>query len=213
MAPASAIPSPTAEAIAGYFAFCLLPHSTYEHFEMTTADWAFVISLLSFIVSLSSFVWNIWSKYIYPKSQIKVRFNMMIIIGTFDHRKILSLAATNFGPTDTQLTGVICRERISRKFPYFRRNWQYGFLNSFENPEIPTGSGIYSGGLPKKLAVGDKIEVYLTPLHEALRDKKIIDVGFIDIFGRYLWAPRSDVRKARDSVKAHFAEQTQGSAT
>lgn len=174
---------------------------------MTTADWALLISLLSFVVSLASFIWNIWSKYIYPKSQVKVRFNMMIVIGGYDHRKMLCLTATNFGPTDTQITGVICRERLPRKFPYFRRNWQYGFLNSFERPEIPIVPGPHSGGLPKKLAVGDKVDVYLTPLHEALRDKQIIDVGFIDIFGRKLWAAKSDVRKVRESVKAHFMEQ------
>ncbi len=173
---------------------------------MTTADWALVISLLSFVVSLASFIWNIWSKYIYPKSQIKVRFNMLIIFDAFDNRKILGLTATNFGPTDNQLTGVICREILPRKFPYLRRNWQYAFLNSFDRPEIPTTPGLRSGGLPRKLVVGDKVDVYLTPLHEALRDKKIIDVGFVDIFGRELWAPRGDVRKVRESVKTHFME-------
>ncbi|MDV2984779.1 UNVERIFIED_CONTAM: hypothetical protein Q9R58_10710 [Methylobacteriaceae bacterium AG10] len=147
-------------------------------------------------------------KYIYPKSQIKVRFNMMIIFDAFTNRKMIGLTATNFGPTDTQLTGVICRERLERKFPYVRRNWQYGFLNSFETPEIPTVPGPYSGGLPKKLVVGDKVDVYLTPLHEALRDKQIIDVGFIDIFGRKLLATRDDVKKVREAVKAHFVEQS-----
>jgi hypothetical protein len=33
---------------------------------MTTADWALVISICSAIVSLASFVWNVWSKFVYP---------------------------------------------------------------------------------------------------------------------------------------------------
>ena len=39
---------------------------------MTAGDWAFVVSLCSFGVALFSLFWNIWSKFIYPKAQVKV---------------------------------------------------------------------------------------------------------------------------------------------
>jgi hypothetical protein len=35
---------------------------------MTTAVYAFVLSIFSFVVSLAAFVWNVWSKFIYPKA-------------------------------------------------------------------------------------------------------------------------------------------------
>jgi hypothetical protein len=44
---------------------------------MQTADWALVISLCSAGVSLASFIWNVWSKFIYPKPVVQVSFQMM----------------------------------------------------------------------------------------------------------------------------------------
>jgi hypothetical protein len=44
---------------------------------VTTADWALVISLCSAVVSLAGFVWNVWSKFIYPKPRVQVSFNFM----------------------------------------------------------------------------------------------------------------------------------------
>jgi hypothetical protein len=44
-----------------------VPNSTAG--DMTTADWALVISLCSVAVSLAGFVWNVWSKFIYPRAK------------------------------------------------------------------------------------------------------------------------------------------------
>ena len=65
---------------------------------MQTADWALVISLCSFGVSLAAFVWNVWSKFIYPKPQVQVAFRMMTIVqGGSADESILSLSATKHG--------------------------------------------------------------------------------------------------------------------
>jgi hypothetical protein len=48
---------------------------------MTTADWALVISILSALLSFAGFVWNVWSKFIYPKPDLRVHFSMMGFIG------------------------------------------------------------------------------------------------------------------------------------
>ena len=39
---------------------------------MTTADWALVVSLFSFLVALAAFVWNVWSKFIYPRAKSRL---------------------------------------------------------------------------------------------------------------------------------------------
>jgi len=41
---------------------------------MQTADWALVIGLFSLVVSVASFIWNVWSKFIYPKPVVRVSF-------------------------------------------------------------------------------------------------------------------------------------------
>lgn len=46
----------------------------------TTADWAFVISICSAIISLISLAWTVWSKWLHPKPKIQVGFAVMHII-------------------------------------------------------------------------------------------------------------------------------------
>jgi hypothetical protein len=73
---------------------------------MTTSDWALIISLCSFAVALSSFIWNVWSKFIYPKAKVRVAFQASIIFhpGYPEHEsEFLSLVATNLGPGDVLL--------------------------------------------------------------------------------------------------------------
>lgn len=77
---------------------------------MRTSDWALIISLCSFAVALGSFVWNVWSKFIYPKAKIRVTFQATVIIqpGAPEHRpEFLTLTATNFGPGDVTLHSAI----------------------------------------------------------------------------------------------------------
>ncbi|QOZ09558.1 hypothetical protein [Bradyrhizobium sp. CCBAU 51765] len=35
---------------------------------MQTADWALIIGVFSLVVSAAGFLWNVWSKFIYPKT-------------------------------------------------------------------------------------------------------------------------------------------------
>jgi hypothetical protein len=63
---------------------------------MTTADWAFVISLCSVAISLAAFVWNIWSKFIFPKAQVHVSFSFVQTIDDQSPEEALALCATPF---------------------------------------------------------------------------------------------------------------------
>ncbi len=44
---------------------------------MTTADWALVISICSAFLALASFIWSVWSKFIYPKARVETTFSIM----------------------------------------------------------------------------------------------------------------------------------------
>jgi hypothetical protein len=168
--------------------------------EVTTADWALVISILSAAISLSGFIWNVWSKFIYPKPKLQVRFSMVRIIEQHaddaGDLQVLTLSATNMGPVEITLKKALI---------VFRRSWlkekSYGILNVL--PRAPTssdyeyeyelGGGPFAGGFPKKLAVGEGFSVYLVPDHETLARGDYQRIGFDDSFGREHWAPRRDV--------------------
>ena len=52
---------------------------------MTVADWALVISICSAAVLLAGFVWNVWSKFIYPKPKVAVSFQFMTMMAASPH--------------------------------------------------------------------------------------------------------------------------------
>src|SRR5882762_7634891 len=121
---------------------------------MSTADWALVISICSAIVSLAGFVWNVWSKFIYPKPRVQVSFSFMRVVqGNFSGEKVLVLSATNMGPV--QVTLYYALVTYSRWAP---RLSSVGVLNPLHNyPAQTTHSiGPFGGGLPKKLDVGEQ---------------------------------------------------------
>jgi len=60
---------------------------------MTTADWALIVSIFSFLVSLGGFVWNVWSKFIYPRAKVRAYIGIYrnslgpALMGAFDRSR------------------------------------------------------------------------------------------------------------------------------
>ncbi len=171
---------------------------------MQTADWALVISILSAIISLASFFWNVWSKFIYPKPVVRVSFASITIlqIGAEDIHA-LRLSATNMGPIEVTLTHALTMYRKG-----LFKDKTYGILNLLPRAplsndmdwEFAQGGGP-SAGLPKKLAVGEEHSSYLIPDHESLAKADYERIGFADTFGRYHWAPRMDIARAAPHIR------------
>ena len=165
---------------------------------MTTADWAFVISIISAIVSAAGFVWNVWSKFIYPKSRAEVSYNYIKIgQGAFlrsltDDEDIatadaICLRITNLGPSDLSLYAASLGRSKWRRWRWKRQATIV--LNPIDNfPIRPyTSAGPFSGGVQRKLAAGDHFALYL-PANLDLDRKKNQYIGFQDTFGRNHWA-------------------------
>ncbi len=173
---------------------------------MTTADWALIVSLGSAAISLGSFVWNVWSKFIYPKAKIEVYLSIIVIFqGGESSDPLVSLTATNHGPSDLLLHTVVMRDRPCW---LLRRGSRWAVTNPMSAPDVHKSSGPFSGGLPKKLAVGEQFILYF-PLSAAkawLAEAKFTDFGVSDVFGRYHWCPRSNVKSFRSRVSKHFPE-------
>jgi hypothetical protein len=177
---------------------------------MNTADWALVISLVSAAISLAGFIWNVWSKFIYPKPRVRVSFSMVTAFYPRRPRdpdpvRALRLSATNFGPADVTLLSSLVKFK-----PHWFSDTSHGLLNTFS--EFPSstdyeaeyesgGGGPFAGGFPKKLGVGESFSVYLVPDHETLAKGDYESIGFNDSFDRIHWAPRQDILRTLPSIR------------
>lgn len=173
---------------------------------MTTADWALVVSIFSFVVSLGSFVWNIWSKFIYPRAKVRARISVML---SFDadrkfSRNFISLSATNYGPTDITLHSHIAKAR--QGFLWFGRNRRHAMINPVAHPDSDEPTGFFAPGFPKKLAVGESVSVYFSPLAPKrwVDEMDLYYFGFTDTFGRYHWCSLSNAKKFRKDLIEDF---------
>jgi hypothetical protein len=74
---------------------------------MNAAEIAVGISIGSLIISIVSLVWNIWSKFIFPKPNLIVSFSLMQIFDAEHglHSPFLNLSITNHGPIPAIISG------------------------------------------------------------------------------------------------------------
>jgi hypothetical protein len=190
---------------------------TVEDKAMTTGDWALIISLCSLAVALGSFVWNVWSKFIYPKAKVRVTFRATVIIqpGVPGYRpESLTLTATNFGPGDVTLHSAILYHRKHKWWKnwhaFFNRHLrrEYGTLNPLQDfpNRLDYTAGPFSGGLPKKIAAGESFSSYFTRKVDWFENKGV-RVGFSDSFDRNHWCSRQDAEKVAESVLKKNAER------
>lgn len=164
---------------------------------MTTGDWALIISIGSFLVAICSFVWNVWSKFIYPKPVVKTYISKMNIVnddGTFG-TPVICLSATNFGPSDITLYAAVAKSKTMRK-------GRIGVLNPLSNfpNDMTSGSGPFSGGLPKKISTGEQFSVYFPVSKRWFTEKDLNSFGFSDTFGRYHWCHKTQAKKFKIDV-------------
>lgn len=78
---------------------------------METSDWALIISLFSLLLSLAGFIWNVWSKFVFPKPRVAVSFMVMHVVGSDQRQRFLSLDVTNFGPSEVTISCAVARPR------------------------------------------------------------------------------------------------------
>ncbi|MEW9304560.1 hypothetical protein [Labrys neptuniae] len=164
---------------------------------MTTADWALIISILSFLVAAIGLAWNIWSKFIFVYPRVYVGWNYMTVFNQFggSDSDVITLTATNLGPGEVTLYAAIVDSPGKKK-----RIGMLNPLHDFPNQD-EASKGPFSGGLPHKLGVGDSMSLYFTPLHEALAGETYSKVGIQDTFGRNHWCQNHQVGAVRAQVR------------
>jgi hypothetical protein len=169
---------------------------------MTTADWALVISICSVAVAVAGFVWNVWSKFIYPRAKVRSYIAVMRIYDGDGSpaRRTIALSATNYGPTDITLHMHTAKER--QGFLWFQRNRSLALINPIDHPDSNRTTGYFPPGFPKKLTVGEAVTVYFAAAapKQWVEEGDLFHFGFSDTFGRYHWCSRANAKKFRKDV-------------
>ena len=188
--------------------------------EWSTAQIALIISGLSFCLALASFVWNIWSKFIFPRPKLRVWADLRYaqkfgahsaslrengtFAGDLDPSSMaypaVALCITNYGPGAVTVTSASVR--LPRSHP--RRREGHGLLVAYNNyPEDLSASSISSGGLPKKLDVGEAFELYFPVNPKFMATKEVTALGVRDTLSRLSWVSRQNMRRLRKQFEAH----------
>ena len=164
---------------------------------MTIADWALIISVFSTCIALASFIWNIWSKFIYPKPKISVAIAVMNVMpNPHNLPSFVSLSATNHGPNDVTLKLALTRTKKS----LFKKS-RFAIMQPAEHPHaLDQTSGPFSGGLPKSLKVGEEFAVYF-PITKNWSTDGYYFYGFEDTFGRQHWCTKKNAKKFEENLK------------
>ena len=167
--------------------------------EWTTADYALIVSIVSLCFAVSSFVWNVWSKFIFPKPRIEVNVSFTYALGEGGNwPPAITLTATNHGPQEVTLKGAI--GYISPSFPFRKSlravlkaytNWPY----SSQEAELGT-----IPGLPHRLPVGEQFSVNFS--ERILESSRLTNLGFADGFGREHFADRGSRRNLMEAKRA-----------
>ena len=194
--------------------------------NLTTADYALFISLFSLTLSLFGFIWNVWSKFIYPKP--RVRINVALVL--FDDAKqqlnffppgknflsrlendflsspVLRIYASNSGPGEVKL-GVPIAERGRPNGPRVEGYAQFGEFVKYPHM-IQLSSK--EAGLDQSLKPSEDIAIYVPTSKEELVQLNPVRIGFFDSFGRKHFCRRSEVRHLRKVAQAYFSRNNIG---
>jgi hypothetical protein len=169
---------------------------------MTTSDWALIISIFSLLIALAGFVWNIWSKFIYPKPRVRVSLMIMKVLQSQPKRRYLQLVVINFGPDHIIID---CAIAMPTK-PWYKRKIPLGMLNpihDLSNPEAATGP--FGGGLPKRLDPGEEFALYFPYDADMWLKEPLQAIGVHDSYRRSHWAPRRDFLTTVNKWKQEFS--------
>jgi hypothetical protein len=171
---------------------------------METADWALLISLLSLLLAIASFVWNVWSKFIYPKPRLAVGFQKMSILqGGVWRQPHFSMTITNHGPIKTTVYLAVARFRTKNPFKP-----QNGILNPIHNfPNEPyVGIGPFGGGLPFELEVGKDLRLQFPYEIDGFFGDALLRIGVTDVFGNSHWVRPKILSAAKKQFLKDFPE-------
>jgi len=168
--------------------------------EWTTADYALIVSLCSAAIALISLGWNVWSKFIYPKARLEVSLGRFVTIAAdkADQVAMIILTAVNHGPTDTTINLVVTRSPLWHSF--FSRRFAQGIIKHWGEQQTP--SLLPPIELPASVKVGVETKFYFRDDVKWFDEDKNLQIGLVDVFGRYYWVSKKQMGKLKSDLKS-----------
>ena len=163
--------------------------------QLTTADYALVISL----VSLG---WNVWSKFIYPKPKLNVAVSLGSKLEELGELDSVVLECVNCGPTEVVVSGPVLPKPAESRA---KASTKYLSITSMGR-DVSGGKALLNGkDWPRKLPVGESVSVafYVGSLGRCVADHPT-GLGFRDSFERVHKLPK----RAFDRVWAQIEKVT-----
>jgi hypothetical protein len=156
---------------------------------MQQTDIAIAISLVSAFVAAISLGWNIYRDVILkPKVVVTLAIKNLISAGTPKSPDMVGISAVNHGPGSIIINSITLKETSVWK--RILRKEQHAFLvHDYTNP--------YSDKLPKKLDVGETLNLFGPFDKECFSKHPFTHLGLADSFGRVHWAKRKSMARIR----------------
>lgn len=164
---------------------------------MQTAELALVVSGISLLVSFGGLIWNVWSKFIFPKAKVRVTASVQEIVaeGQKVGNPFVTMSAINYGPGDIFIHLPIAEGP---------RDWRLRKENMLLRPlKLQPGGTFdiakFDISFQRKLAVGESVSIHF-PLPFTVMTKKraAVRLGFVDTFNRRHWVPKKETALLRD---------------
>lgn len=168
--------------------------------EFDKSDWAILISLLSVMIAGASFVWSVWSKFIFPRARVRTSIGVMRPVGSkgMEGPAAIVISATNLGPGDVELRNVVARKNDIDGL-LGRETGVLCPLEAFPQTGEEVSRNPFGGDLPKRLSAGKSHSAYFQASLEFF-DEGYRRFGVYDTFGRHHWCRSRDVKDTRRSL-------------
>lgn len=175
-----------------------------------TADYALVISLFSATISLASFFWNVWSRFLYPKPTVRVSVSFVLFddarqqILFFPARRpfedrlegrplilpAIRIYVTNFGPGEVKLGNPVVARR-GKNAPKFEG---YAQFNQFIKYPWQNPLTLEETRIESPLKPADDLALFVETSFGELLELQPTQIGFFDSFGRKHMCAKREVR-------------------
>ena len=152
---------------------------------------------IALVVSAFSLGWNVYRDIIL-KPRLKVTVDIRSIVTSAGSMgKYINISVVNFGPGPITLMSIYAQKwSIIRKM---KRLPSFAFImHDYENP--------LSSRLPKKLEMGEQVNLLLPFKEDAILARKPTHLGVSDSFGRTHWAKSKYLKEAIKDFLKDFPE-------
>jgi hypothetical protein len=169
-----------------------------------------LISVIALLISAFSLGWNVYRDVI-----LKPRLKVITQISYIFHAEeklgpYINIQATNHGPGSITCESVHMARKSKLRFlgqkilKHLNKDNKYAFV-------VHDYTNQYSAQLPKKLEVGEKMDLFFTEAKDSLLAVDPTHVGIYDSFGRQHWSTSESLKQAKIDFFKDFPKKEWGS--